>query len=145
MRHRMAVAVLALLGLLSSVYLLLYKLGVVGTLVCGGSGACERVQTSQCAVFLGVPVAAYGVAGFAALLLVALAGLGERWAASAAPSWLLVVFSAAGVGFAAYLTYLEVAVIHDICRWCALCALLITAILVVSALGARSFSRPPAR
>jgi len=145
MRHRMAVAVLALLGALASVYLLLFKLGVVGTLVCGGSGACERVQTSPYAVFLGVPVAAYGVAGFTLLLVVALAGLGERWAASAAPSWLLAALAAPGVGFAAYLTYLEVAVIHDICRWCALCALLITAVLVIAVLGARSFSRPPAR
>jgi uncharacterized membrane protein len=144
MRHRMAVAVLALLGLLSSVYLLLYKLGVVGSLVCGGSGACERVQQSPYAVFLGIPVAAYGVAGFAALLVVALVGLGERWADRAAPSRLLVAFAVVGCCFAAYLTYLEVAVIHDVCRWCAFCALLITAILVLSVLGARSFSRAPA-
>jgi len=74
MRHRMAVAVLALLGLLVSSYLLLYKMGIVGTLVCGGSGACERVQNSSYAQFLGIPVAVYGVGGFATLLLVALAG-----------------------------------------------------------------------
>lgn len=144
MRHRMAIAVLALLGLLSSVYLLLYKLGVVGSLVCGGSGACERVQQSPYAQFLGIPVAAYGVAGFAALLAVALAGLGERWGAHAAPSRLLAAMSGLGFLFAAYLTYLEIAVIHDVCRWCAFCALLITAILVLSLLGTRSFSRPPA-
>lgn len=135
---------MALLGLLSSAYLLLYKLGVVGSLVCGGSGACERVQTSPYAVFLGVPVAAYGVAGFGALLLVALAGLGERWESHPGPSRLLAAMAGLGFLFAAYLTYLEIAVIHDVCRWCALCALLITAILVVSLLGARSLSRPPA-
>lgn len=145
MRHRMAIAVLALLGLLSSLYLLLYKLGAVGSLACGGSGACERVQQSPYAVFLGVPVAAYGVAGFGALLVVALAGLGERWVDRAAPSRLLAVFAAVGCCFAAYLTYLEVAVIHDVCRWCALCALLITAILVLAVVGTRSFSRAPAR
>lgn len=144
MRHRMAIAVLALVGLLASAYLLLYKLGVVGTLVCGGSGACERVQQSPYAVFLGVPVAAYGVAGFAALLAVALAGLGERWIDRAGPSRLLTLFAAIGCCFAAYLTYLEVAVIHDVCRWCALCALLITAILVLAILGSRAFSRAPA-
>ena len=145
MRHRMAIAVMALLGLLASVYLLLYKMGVVGTLVCGGSGACERVQTSPYAIFLGIPVAAYGVAGFAALLLVALAGLGEHTVTRPEASWLLAACSGVGVLFAAYLTYLEIAVIHDICRWCALCTVVITAILVVSVLGARSFSRPPAR
>lgn len=145
MRHRMVVAVLALLGLLSSTYLLLYKLGVVGSLVCGGSGACERVQVSPYAQFLGIPVAAYGVAGFAALLAVALAGLGERWGARAAPSRVLAAMAGVGVLFAAYLTYLEIAVIHDVCRWCAFCALLITAILVVALLGTRSFSHPPSR
>ncbi len=144
MRHRMAIAVMALLGFLSSVYLLLYKLGLVGTLACGGSGACERVQQSPYAVFLGVPVAAYGVAGFAALLLVALAGLGERWGGHPGPSRLLAAFAAVGFLFAAYLTYLEVAVIHDVCRWCAFCALLITAILVTALLGARALSRAPA-
>jgi len=145
MRHRMAVAVLALLGLLASAYLLLYKLGVVGSLACGGSGACERVQTSPYAQFLGVPVAAYGVAGFAALLAVALAGLRERWVDRATPSRALAAMAGVGVLFAAYLTYLEIAVIHDICRWCAFCALLITAILVVSLLGTRSVNRPPSR
>jgi len=118
MRHRMAVAVLALLGLLVSSYLLLYKMGIVGTLVCGGSGACERVQDSHYAQFVGIPVAAYGVGGFATLLLVALAGLGERWGTHPGPSRLLVGLSGIGVLFAMYLTYLEVAVIHDICKWC---------------------------
>jgi uncharacterized membrane protein len=141
----MAIAVLALLGLLASIYLLLYKLGVVGSLVCGGSGACERVQQSPYAQFLGIPVAAYGVAGFAALLAVAFVGLGERWATRVGPSRLLAAMSGLGFLFAAYLTYLEIAVIHDICRWCAFCALLITAILVLSLLGLRALSHPPAR
>ena len=145
MRHRMAVAVLALLGILVSAYLLLYKIGLVGTLVCGGSGACERVQASPYSAFLGIPVAAYGVAGFAALFVVALAGLGERWVGGAGASWFLAALAAPGTLFAAYLTYLEIAVIHDVCRWCAVSALLITAILVVAALGARSFSRSRGR
>jgi uncharacterized membrane protein len=56
----------------------------------------------------------------------------------------LALFAAIGFLFAAYLTYLEIAVIHDVCRWCAFCALLITAILVTALLGARSFRRAPA-
>jgi len=140
----MAVAVLALVGLLSSVYLLLFKLGVLGSLVCGGSGACERVQTSPYAQFLGIPVAAYGVGGFAALLVVALVGLDERWVGRPGPSRLLAALSGVGVLFAAYLTYLEIAVIHDVCLWCLLCALLITASFVLSVLGARSLRSAPA-
>lgn len=144
MRHRMAIAVLALLGLLASTYLLLYKLGIVGTLVCGGSGACERVQDSPYAEFLGIPVAVYGVAGFGALLLVALAGLGERWGTHPGPSRLLAGFSGIGVLFAMYLTYVEIAVIHDICKWCVAIAVTITAIFVVAVLGAHSVRSAPA-
>jgi uncharacterized membrane protein len=140
MRHRMAIAVLALLGLLASLYLLLYKLGIVGSLVCGGSGACERVQDSPYAQFLGIPVAAYGVGGFAVLLVVALAGLGDRWASHPGPTRLAAAFSGVGVAFAIYLTYLEIAVIHDICRWCAAVALIIASIFVVAVLGARSLT-----
>src|SRR2546427_4001758 len=33
---------------------------------CGASGGCETVQTSQWAVFLGMPVAFYGVVGYLA-------------------------------------------------------------------------------
>jgi uncharacterized membrane protein len=140
----MAVAVLALVGFLASVYLLLYKLGMVGTLVCGSSGSCERVQASRYAILFGVPVAAYGVAGFGAVLAVALAGLGQRWGDHPGPTRLLVVLAGIGSGFAAYLTYVEIALLHDICRWCALCALLVTAILAVSAFGLRALSRAPA-
>ena len=144
MRHRMAIAVLALLGVLASTYLLLYKLGIVGALVCGGSGACERVQNSPYALFLGIPVAVYGLGGFGALLLVALAGLGERWGTHPGPSRLLAGLSGIGVLFAMYLTYLEVAVIHDVCKWCVAIAVIITSIFVVAVLGARSLRTAPA-
>jgi uncharacterized membrane protein len=140
----MAIAVLALIGLLASTYLLLYKLGVVGSLVCGGSGACERVQNSPYAQFLGLPVAAYGIAGFATLLVIALAGLGERWVAHPGPSWLVAGCSGIGVLFALYLTYLEIAVIHDICKWCVGIAVTITTIFGVAVLGARALRRAPA-
>jgi len=137
-RHRMTVALLSLLGLLVSCYLLLYKLGLVGELACGASGSCERVQASSYAVLLGIPIAAYGVGGYLALMVVALAGLEGRWADHPGPTRLLAALSAIGVLFAAYLTYLEVAVIHDICRWCVVSAVLITAILCVSLAGLRA-------
>ena len=144
MRHRMAAAMLSMLGLLVSAYLLLYKLGIVGELACGSGGSCERVQASKWAVLFGIPIAAYGVGGYLALLVVALAGLEGRWAEHPGPTRLLVALSAIGVAFAAYLTFLEVAVIHDLCRWCVVSAVLITAILAVSVAGLRSPGTPPA-
>ena len=72
--NRMTIALLSLVGVFISTYLLLHKLGVVGTLVCG-TGSCDTVQASPWAVFLGVPVPAWGVAGYGLLLGVSPAGL----------------------------------------------------------------------
>lgn len=137
MRHRMAVATLALVGLLVSIYLLLYKLGWTGPLVCGSGGGCERVQASRWAVFLGVPVAAYGVGGYLALLSIALLGLRERWLARPGPTRWLAFLSGVGCVFALYLTYLEIFVIRSICGWCVASAVIVGAILAVSLGGLR--------
>jgi uncharacterized membrane protein len=132
MRHRMAAAVLALLGLLLSAYLLLHRLGLVGELACGsGPNSCERVQASRYSDFLGIPVAAHGVAGYGAILVVALVGLQPRWLERREPALALVVLSAIGVAFTAYLKYLEFFRIHAVCRWCVVSAVLIVLLLVV--------------
>ncbi len=128
----MAVALLALLGLLLSVYLTLHQLGVLGTLACGDSGGCETVQASRWAWIGPIPVAAFGVGGYLAILAAALAGLQERWERSAAPARWLVVLSGAGVLFTVYLKALEAFVIHAFCRWCIVSAGLIALIFVVS-------------
>ena len=139
MRARQAIALLALVGLFIALYLWLHALGFGGPLKCG-TGGCDTVQASPYAVFLGVPVAFYGVVGYLALLVVSLialrpAALGDRrW------SRLLVVLSSVGVLFTVYLTYLELFVIHAICRWCVGSAVIITAIWIVALIGVRKES-----
>ncbi len=115
--NRMAIAALALVGLLVSIYLLLYKLGVLGTLVCG-SGGCEYVQSSKWAVFLGIPVAGWGVGGYLLLLLAAMVGMQPERADSRAIAGLLLAVAAVGLAFTLYLNALEAFVIHAWCRWC---------------------------
>lgn len=135
MLHRMGIAALALVGLLISVYLLLYQLGFAAPLACGAGGGCERVQASQWALMLGLPVAAYGVGGYLVLLGVALLGLQDPWRERREPTRWLAWLSGAGVLFSLYLTYLELFVIRSICRWCVASAVIIAAILVVSVTG----------
>jgi uncharacterized membrane protein len=137
MRSRQAIALLALVGFFIAMYLWLHALGYGGPLKCG-TGACETVQSSPQAVQLGIPVALYGVAGYLALFIVALIAL--RPAALADRKWtlLLVGLSTAGVVFTAYLTYLELFVIHAICRWCVGSAVVIMVIWIVSLLSLRS-------
>lgn len=135
----MAIATLALMGFFVALYLLLWKLGMIGPIVCT-TGGCETVQTSEYAMFLGLPVALYGVLGFISLLAVSLVGLQPRWIERRGPTTLLAVLSGAGVAFTGYLTYLEAAVINAWCQWCIGSAVIITAIFVIAVAGLRGWS-----
>lgn len=137
MRHRQIAALLALAGLLLSLYLLLQRFGFMGPLACGVGGGCETVQASRWSAFLGIPVAGYGVAGYLGLLMVAMAGIQGRWADSAGPTKLLALLSGIGVAFTMYLTALELFVIHAICRYCVVSAVIIVLLFAASLAGLR--------
>ena len=136
-RYRQTIAVLALVGCFVALYLWLHALGIGGPLKCG-TGGCDTVQTSRWAVFLGIPVAFYGVVGYVLILLVAIAGL--RPVALAQRQWSVLLAALATIGFlfTAYLTYLELFVIHAICRWCVGSAVIITVIWIVSLFALKS-------
>jgi len=145
MRHRQTIAVLALIGWFVALYLGLHALGIGGELKCG-TGGCDTVQTSAWAVLLGVPVAFYGVAWYAAILAVALVGLQPAWLARRGPTLLLAALATGGVLFSAWLTYLELFVIHAICRWCVTSAVIMAAIWIVTLHALRTTTHaPPSR
>jgi len=58
---------------------------------------------------------------------------------------LLVGLATVGALFTAYLTYLELFVIHAICRWCFGSAVIITLIWMVSLAALRRPKSPPPR
>jgi len=121
MTRRMLTALIALVGLFIALYLTLYKIGVIGTLACG-TGSCETVQLSRWATFLGVPVAAWGAGFYAVVFVLAFAGVQDRFADSRSIALATLVVTGWGVLFTAWLTYLELYVIHAICRWCVVSA-----------------------
>jgi uncharacterized membrane protein len=133
-RHRQTIALLALIGFFVSLYLWLYKIGLIGELKCG-TGACEYVQTSRWSVLFGVPVAFYGVVGYVALFAVALVGLQPAFLPRRGPSRLLFGLATGGAAFTVYLTYVELFVIGAVCRWCVASALIIGLIWVVALAG----------
>ncbi len=133
----MGAALLSLLGLFVSAYLYLYKIGRIGTLACG-NGACETVQASVWSRFAGVEVALIGMVGYAALLLVSLSSLRPALATRRWPILVLAVLAGGGVAFTGYLTYLELFVIHAICRWCVGSAAIIVAIFAAALLELRT-------
>jgi uncharacterized membrane protein len=145
MIYRMGAALLSLLGLFVSAYLYLYKIGRIGTLACG-TGGCETVQTSVWSRFAGVEVSLIGMVGYALLLVVALVALRPALADRRGPAAVLVALAAGGVLFTAYLTYLELFVIHAICRWCVGSAAIIVTLLLLGLLELRRLrASPPAR
>jgi len=133
MTKRMVLALLALAGVFLSSYLTLFKLGYIGHLACS-TGACETVQTSRWSVFLGIPVAAWGLAFYATIFVVAVLGTLPRFEAAPAISWLLVGLTGWGIVFSCYLTALELFVIHAVCRYCISSAALVTLMGAVAAL-----------
>ena len=140
MIYRMTAALLSLTGFFVSAYLYLYKIGRIGALACG-AGGCETVQQSSWSRVAGVEVALIGVVGYIGLLLVSLAALQPALADRRWPTTLLLGLAAVGVVFTAYLTYLELFVIHAICRWCVGSAAIIVSIFIVALLEQRKRSR----
>lgn len=142
--HRtMAAALLGLGGLFLSVYLLLYALGVYGPLACGASGSCDYVQASEYARFLGLPVAAWGVAWYGAVFLTATLSLQGRFADAKWPGRALLVLAAGGLAFSIYLTAIEVFVLRATCRWCVGSAVLTVLIFLCALPWAGSRGRAP--
>ena len=139
--RRMIIAALALIGVFVALYLTMYKIGVIGHLACG-FGSCEVVNSSKWSIFAGAPVAEWGVGFYIATLVVAVAGTSPGLAHNRQISYLLAGMSATGVVFSAWLTYLELYVIHAICKYCVTSAVIVTAIFIVSL--ADVLARPPA-
>jgi uncharacterized membrane protein len=117
MTKRMWMALISLAGLFLGAYLTMYKFGIIGSLACN-VGSCEQVQTSRWSVFLGLPVATWGVGFYVLMLALAIAGLQPRFIESRRLSLAMLLLTAWGVVFTAWLNYLEAFVIHAWCEWC---------------------------
>ncbi len=107
---RAAVAVVALAGLGVAGYLT-WAHYAAASVICFSGGGCETVQESSYSEIDGIPVAALGVAAYAAILaLVAWDTPAARLAAAA--------IALVGLLFSSYLLSLQLFVIDAICVWC---------------------------
>jgi uncharacterized membrane protein len=120
---------LAATGLLMSAYLTWVHFRGLTPICFSGSGGCETVQASRYSEILGVPVATLGLAAYAGLLSFLLRGeVGVLFG---------LFVALVGALFSAYLTWLELFVIHAICQWCVTSAVLMAASLVLTVIRAR--------
>lgn len=133
----MAIAALALVGLFVASYLALYKMGVIGNLSCS-IGSCETVNTSKWAMLLGQPVAFWGVAFYVAMFAAAVLSTMERFESDRRVAVALAVMSGWGVLFSGWLTYLELFVIHAICMYCVVSAVVVVVLFALSVMELRA-------
>lgn len=130
-RWSLSVAI-AGLGLLNAIYLTWIKLANA-TIACSNIGDCETVNNSRYSEIASIPIAAFGAAAFAAMLLMLLL---DRRPSERSELLRLGVFglALAGTLYSAYLTYLEFAVLRAVCPFCVASAILLTALLLLSIL-----------
>jgi uncharacterized membrane protein len=123
--------VTAILGGLDAAYLLIYKL-TSAQAMCLGSGDCSTVNSSRYSeTFGGIPVSLLGLLAY--LTIIGIHALETRSRFLKQNGNLLAFgLSLLGVLFSAYLTYVELYVIHAVCPFCVASAILITIIFILA-------------
>ena len=122
-------AALSLVGLGIASYLTVAHWGDQ-PIACGGVGDCNLVNSSEYATVAGLPVSALGGALYLGLALTA-----ALWVRRARDDRLPVMYwglALAGAGYALYLTYVELAILHAICVWCVTSAAILSVCLALS-------------
>ena len=127
---RTASILLAVLGLLDSIYLGWVKYTGAYAL-CGPIGNCESVNSSQYSEIFGIPIALLGAGAYAVMMvLLLMENRGQVWAEFGP----MIVFgmSLIGVLYSIYLTYIEVAILKAICPYCVISAIILVVLLILS-------------
>jgi uncharacterized membrane protein len=131
-----ASAALCGLGIIVAGYLVTKRF-TGGSLACTRWAQCDVVNNSVYSQIHGVPISVIGLAGYVVLLALAFAAM---WTEGRTQRQILVlsfVLSLGGVGFSAYLTYLEIYVIEALCAWCVASAAIITMLAIVTGFAIR--------
>ncbi len=131
-RRLNAILALSAVGVAIALYLSWVALWAEGNTLCTGAGDCTRVQQSQYARAFGVPVAVLGLGMYVAIL--AMTVVRRRWPTIQPRQLevLTVTLAVGGTAYSAYLTGLELFVIHAICEWCVTSAIVITLIALLT-------------
>jgi len=121
---------LVILGLLVSIYMTVYKL-TANDSMCLGSGDCSTVNASRYSEVNGIPVAAIGILGYAAILAVLLFENRNQFFRQ---NGTLMIFGMALTGFlfTVWLVYVEVALLKAICPFCVTSQAAMTVIFIIA-------------
>jgi uncharacterized membrane protein len=132
---RVAIALVAIAGAGVAGYLT-YVHYQPDALVCTAGGGCEKVQDSDYATIVGIPVAVLGLAAYVAVLALV------AWDTPTARA-LVAAIALGALAFAAYLIAVQAFAIEAWCVWCLVNDLAIVPVLAVLAVW-RMLRRPDA-
>jgi uncharacterized membrane protein len=129
-RIEIMLVALAIIGLLVSIYMTIYKI-TSNDNMCIGSKDCSVVNQSRYAELYGIPVAVFGILGYAAILAVLLL---ERNPGFFKQNGTMLLFglSLTGFLFTLYLIFLEIAIIKAYCPFCITSQVAMTFIFILS-------------
>ncbi len=118
-----ALIAISIAGSLIAVYLTWLHWGG-SDLLCRGVGDCEKVNFSAYSELMGVPISLLGLGMY--VTIGSLATLYMKRRELRPVLWLgLFIVTASGTLYSAYLTYIEVFVLHAVCPWCVASAVLV--------------------
>ena len=119
---------LTIIGLLDFLYLSWLKLAKDEIICLGG---CDIVNSSKYAEILGIPVALIGALAYLAILFFLINKI-EFVFFKENSTIIVFIFSLIGVIYSLYLTYLELYIIHAICPFCVISAIVLVLLLVTT-------------
>ncbi|HET9304625.1 MAG TPA: vitamin K epoxide reductase family protein [Candidatus Sulfotelmatobacter sp.] len=124
------IAVLSLAGVVDSAVALQRHFAKSATTYCDFSQQfnCDIVNRSEYSTLAGIPVAAIGVVGYAALFVLA-----TFWKSRPETPFRLLGAAITGLAFALYLTYIEA---YELMTWCILCLISLALIFLITVLAA---------
>jgi uncharacterized membrane protein len=127
--YRISIA-LALLGLAVSIYMTIFKL-TDNEKMCIGNGGCSKVNSSIYAEVYGIPVAVFGVGGYAVIAALLFMENKNKFLEQ---NGTMLVFGLALIGFlfTLYLIYVELALIHALCPFCVTSQTTMTILFILS-------------
>ena len=143
---RIAMAVLATVGVIDTGSITLHKWGLIGSLSCpGGVEGCEKVLNSAWGTLLkgsdfSIPLSFVGLIAYLTVLILAvvplLPGLGERKSNLTRRTWWILFFCACGMSvFSLLLIGLMIFKLDAFCFFCLLSACLSLGLLLLSLVG----------
>lgn len=122
---------LSVIGLVDAGYLTILKLTHNKDMCIQGAGDCWTVNTSPYSEVFGIPVAILGGITYLAILSLFLLE-GKISLLKTYSRFLLFGITLTGLLFSAYLTYIEIAVIHAICLFCVISFGIIIALFILT-------------